>query len=103
MHSVGDVFQNGQEGERLCSGSRLDVTRECKEYTGKIGIEEEVSKATRQLAEWSAAAECRMYSMVGVMCKEMPTKELRKVCRRGLPWTHKMVRVGDEKRRTSWT
>ena len=36
---------------------------QCNEYTERIGFRALVEKATRQYAEWSAVAECRMLSM----------------------------------------
>ena len=38
-----------------------------------------------------------MYSMAGVKCKDMPAPELRKICRRGLPWTQRMVKIGADR------
>ena len=64
------------------------------EYTDMIGISEQTKIATRQYAEWSAAAGYRMFSVCGVKAKEMAKKELKKYCGRGMPWRTKIAKIG---------
>ena len=50
--------------------------------------------ATREYAEWSAAAELRMLSSEGVDVDQFTDADFRKYCGRGLPWRTKMVKLG---------
>ena len=55
-----------------------NVHKEVEEYAEALGILESMKKATRQYAEWSAAAELRMLSTQGVKVKKLTLKTLRK-------------------------
>ena len=66
----------------------------CLEYTTRLGISEEVGVATREYAEWSAAAELRLLSSEGVDIDQFTKADFRKYCGRGLPWRTQMVKLG---------
>ena len=63
----------------------------CAEYAERIGIKEEMDKATRQYAEWSAAAEIRMFAKEGIKVHELTKADHKKYLGRGLPWRTDMV------------
>jgi hypothetical protein len=58
----------------------------CEEYAQQIGIQENMKKATRQYAEWSAAAELRMFAKEKVKVRKMSEDDMKLYCGRGLPW-----------------
>jgi len=48
----------------------------CEEYVQRLGIQKQVQEATREYAEWSAAAEMRMFAKARIKVHEMSEKDI---------------------------
>ena len=71
--------------------------QELEEYAETMGITQDMTKATRQYVEWSAAAELRMLSTKGVLVRRLSQKDIDMNCGRGLPWQIEHKPVGPPK------
>ena len=68
-----------------------------EDYAEALGILDSVKKATRQYAEWSAAAELRMLSTKGVKVRRMRRNDIEENCGRGMPWKVEQREIGPTK------